>query len=70
MNALDGLKQPQAVLDSQGTAHHFDQNGVVDNPPYSPINKDGNITGIHTDPSGKKPPIPPPLTFPVSEKPW
>jgi uncharacterized Zn-binding protein involved in type VI secretion len=47
-----GWDHPQAVIDSEGNVHHFDENGVVGNPKMSPIAPDGTIDGIHRDPRG------------------
>jgi hypothetical protein len=51
-----GVDQPQAVIDSTGTVHHFDRTGVVDNPATSPIRPDGVIDGgAHPTPYAPSP---------------
>jgi hypothetical protein len=48
--ATHNWDHPQAVIDSDGNIHHFNQDGVVANPKMSPIHPDGMIDGVHTDP--------------------
>lgn len=43
---------PRAVVDSEGNVHHYDHNGIVDQPALSPIQQNGRIDGLHTSPTG------------------
>jgi hypothetical protein len=42
----------QAMINQQGDVYHFNQNGVRGDPPLSPIDRDGNITGVMSSPRG------------------
>jgi len=43
---------PEAVITADGVVHHFDGNGIVENPKLSPIGRDGHISGLYTSPTG------------------
>lgn len=47
-----GFDHGEAVIAGDGTVHHFNGRGVVENPTLSPIGQDGNISGLYTSPTG------------------
>jgi uncharacterized Zn-binding protein involved in type VI secretion len=48
-----GWSHGEAVIDAEGNVHHFNGDGVVDNPTLSPIGRDGQVTGLYTSPTGR-----------------
>src|SRR5262249_28789277 len=52
VNRRKNWPHDQAMINQQGDVYHFNQNGVRGDPPLSPVDKDGNITGVMSSPRG------------------